>query len=275
MDENKLLLAGLEDKYDRCCQYNYLVSSDFLNLQQQSAAAGLLRRWNGSGNPGGPAKVFFFGGFPDAERRQVVFVPDYLEVKDEAELLEYFRRYPEECPLAVLEMSYRSGGNGVFGAKTLTHRDYLGSLLGEGIRREKLGDILVKPDGAQVIVVRELADYLMAHYGKAGRVSLSVQISPISVIDTAISRRDTVKFTVASPRLDSIVSGVFHVSRKDAQDAVSRGLVFVNEAEALKPDMQLRGGEKLVLRGKGKAIYKGVDGTSKKGKYYVTLEKFV
>lgn len=125
------------------------------------------------------------------------------------------------------------------------------------------------------MVVRELGDYLMAHYGKAGRISLDVKVSPISVIDTAISRRETVKFTVSSPRLDNVVSGVFHVSRKDAQEAVSRGMVFVNETEATKPDMQLKGGEKLVLRGKGKAIYQGVDGTSKKGKYYVTLEKFI
>lgn len=274
MDENKLLLAGLEDKYDRFLQYNYLVSSDFLNLQQQSAASGLLRNWNAASSAS-PGKVFLFGGYPDAERKQVVFVPDYLEISDEAELLAYFRENPDDCPLAVLEMSYSTGGCGVSGGKTLTHRDYLGSLLGEGIRREKLGDILVQPGGAQVLVARELADYLMAHYGKAGRVSLTVQVSPISVIDTAISRRDTVKFTVSSPRLDNIISGAFNVSRKDAQEAVSRGLVFVNEVEAVKPDRQLSGGEKLVLRGKGKAIYKGVDGTSKKGKLYVILEKFV
>lgn len=274
MDENKLLLAGLEDKYDRFLQYNYLVSSDFLNLQQQSAVSGLLRRWNAASSAS-PGKVFLFGGYPDAERKQVVFIPDYLEISDEAELLTYFCENPDDCPLAVLEMSYSTGGSGVSGGKTLTHRDYLGSLLGEGIRREKLGDILVQPGGAQVLVVRELADYLMAHYGKAGRVSLTVQVSPISVIDTAISRRDTVKFTVSSPRLDNIISGVFNVSRKDAQEAVSRGLVFVNEVEAVKPDRQLAGGEKLVLRGKGKAIYKGVDGTSKKGKLYVILEKFV
>ena len=273
MDENKLLIAGLEDKYDRFCQYNYLVSSDLLNLQQQSAVSGLLRQWNGI-NAATPGKIFLFGGFPDAERRQVVFVPDYLEISDEEALLEYFRQNPDECPLVVLEMHYSTGGAGA-GGKTLTHRDYLGSLLGEGIRREKLGDILVQPDGAQVIVVRELADYLMAHYGKAGRISLDVQVSPINVISTAISRRDTVKFTVSSPRLDNIVAGVFHLSRKDAQEAISRGLVFVNEAETVKPDRQLAGGEKLVLRGKGKAIYKGVDGISKKGKSYVILEKFV
>ena len=270
MDENKLLLAGLEDKYDRFLQYNYLVSTDFLNLQQQSAVQGMLRTWRVSGS-----KIFLFGGFADAERRQVVFVPDYVEVSDEAGLLEYFRQNPEDCPQVVLELHYSTGGSGVAGGKTLSHRDYLGSLLGEGIRREKLGDILVKPDGAQAVVVRELGDYLMAHYGKAGRISLDVKVSPISVIDTAISRRETVKFTVSSPRLDNVVSGVFHVSRKDAQEAVSRGMVFVNETEATKPDMQLKGGEKLVLRGKGKAIYQGVDGTSKKGKYYVTLEKFI
>ena len=268
MDENKLLLAGLEDKYDRFLQYNYIVTSDFLNLQQQSAASGLIGSWRRSG-----AKVFFYGGYEDAERRIVVFVPDYMEADSEAALSDYFRENPEECPLVLLDMAYQS--NASAGGRVLSHRDYLGSLLGEGIRREKLGDILVRPKGAQAVVTREMGEYLETHYGKAGRVSLDVQVLPINRIDTAISRRDTVKFTVSSLRLDSVVSGVFGLSRKDAQEAISRGLVFVNEVETCKPDRQLTGGEKLVLRGKGKAIFKGTDGTSKKGKVYVILEKFV
>ena len=138
-----------------------------------------------------------------------------------------------------------------------------------------MGDILVRPDGAQAVVTRELGEYLQMHYGKAGNVSLDVEVLPISAADTGVIRRETVEFTVTSPRLDSIVAGVFHLSRKDAQTAIARGLVFVNETEMLKPDLSLKGGEKLVLRGKGKAIYQGVSGTSKKGKVYVTLEKFV
>jgi len=268
MDENKLLLAGLEDKYDRFLQYNYMVTSGFLNLQQQSAAAGLLRSWRASG-----VKIFFYGGYADAERRVVVFVPDYLEIDDEAGLIDYFCRYPDECPLVLLDMAYQSRSSA--GGKVLTHRDYLGSLLGEGIRREKLGDILVREDGAQAVVTREMGEYLEAHYGKAGRVSLDVKVLPVNAADTGTVRRETVRFTVSSPRLDSIVSGVFRISRKDAQEAISRGLVFVNEAETTKPDMQPKGGEKIVLRGKGKAIYRGEEGTSKKGKIYVTLEKFL
>ena len=268
MDENKLLLASLTDKYERFLQYEYLIVSDFLNLSQQSAVSSLLKRWRAEGT-----KTFLFGGLPDAERRMVVFVPSYMEISDEDGLLEYFRENPQECPLVLLDLKIAGGQNR--GGRSLSHRDYLGSLLGEGIRREKMGDILVRPDGAQAVVTRELGEYLQMHYGKAGNVSLNVEVLPISAADTGIIRREIVEFTVTSPRLDSIVAGVFHLSRKDAQTAIARGLVFVNETEMLKPDHSLKGGEKLVLRGKGKAIYQGVSGTSKKGKVYVTLEKFV
>lgn len=269
MDENKLLLAQLTDKYEQFLQYDYLLTSDFLSLVQQSEISGLLRRWRSSGS-----KIFLFGGVMDAERRMVVFLPDYMEIAGEEELLDYFLKNPDECPLVLLDMKIR-GGQSRTGGRGLTHRDYLGSLLGEGIRRDKLGDILVRPDGAQAVVTREMGEYLTMHYGKAANVSLDVQVLPINAADTAIHRLDTVQFTVASPRLDSVIAGVFHLSRKEAAQAIGRGLVFVDEREVLKPDHGLKGGEKLVLRGKGKAIYQGISGTSKKGKIYVTLEKFV
>ena len=249
--DERLLLARILDRAQQAQSRNIPAYTDFLSPQQQMLARDLLSL-AGIREDG----FLFLGGYEGAERKVILFLPDWMD------------ETMAESPIRCLRAAFRA-------EEGLSHRDFLGSLMGMGIVREKLGDILVKPDGAQAVVVRELGDYLMAHYGKAGRVSLDVKVSPISVIDTAISRRETVKFTVSSPRLDNVVSGVFHVSRKDAQEAVSRGMVFVNETEATKPDMQLKGGEKLVLRGKGKAIYQGVDGTSKKGKYYVTLEKFI
>lgn len=268
MDENKLLLAELTDKYERFLRDSYLIVSDFLNLAQQSAAAGLFRRWRAEGS-----KICLFGGYPDAERRTVFFVPDYMPAGDETELMMYFCENPEECPVVLLDLKAAGGSNR--GGRTLTHRDYLGSLLAEGIRREKMGDILVRPDGAQVVVTREMGEYLKLHYSRAGNVPLEVRILPVSEADTASVHRETVRFTVASARLDSVTAGAFQLSRKDAAEAISRGMVFVDETEILKPDFSLKGGEKLVLRGKGKAIYQGVSGTSKKGKLYVTLDRFV
>ena len=141
MDENKLLLATIEDKLERFHNYYCIVNTDFLNLSQQAAARGLIQANK-------DVKAFFYGGFTDAERRQLIFVPDYVDAEDETGLIEYFHENPDLCPLVVLELSYQGGAKG----KNLGHRDFLGSLLAEGIKREKLGDILVSEGGAQMCI---------------------------------------------------------------------------------------------------------------------------
>ena len=80
---------------------------------------------------------------------------------------------------------------------------------------------------------------------------------------------------IASARLDNAVSAVFGTSRKIAAEAITSGLVFVNSVENKKPDFVLKGDEKLVLRGKGKAIYRGISGTSRKGKVYAEFDKYI
>ena len=263
IDENKLLLAGIEDKYENFLDYYALVSTDFMSLPQQSICSQFLRS-----TPG--VRGWLYGGYDDAERRMLVFVPDYIDVHSEKALIEYFAQNPEESPLVILNL-YKVGA----GSKELSHRDYLGSITGEGIKREKIGDILVRPGGAQVIAERTIAEYLVMHYGKAGRTSLDAEILPISQVDTGIVKKEEFRTSVASPRLDNVVAAVFNVSRKDAVAAINQGRVFVNDVENNKPDYTMKEGEKLVLRGKGKAIYKGNSGISKKGKIYITLEKYV
>lgn len=276
MDENRLFFATLEDKYDRFAQGNYLLTTDFLTLNEQAAALRFLRQHKG-------VRAFLYGGFADAERKLLVFVPDYLDIADESALIAWFAENPQDCPLRVLALRYQAAAGG----RLPGHRDFLGSLLGEGIRREKLGDILVdaapqsdrpqknsRSHQAQVVVMAELADYLSQHYSKAGRTALDVQVLPISSISSANSPKEVVKFTISSPRLDNIISAVFHLSRKEAAASISQGKVFVDGAEICKPDFSLKGGEKVVLRGKGKALYHGIDGTSRKGKIYITMEKY-
>ena len=264
MDENKLLLATIEEKYDRFLERDYMISTDFLNLQQQAQARLLLRKL-------GAARGFFYGGFPDAERRQLFFVPDYMGITKEEELAQWFAANPQECPLALLHVTYHRKGAG----RALTHRDFLGSLLAEGIRREKTGDILVEEERAQIVIARELATYLEAHYSRAGSVELEVKVAPVTEIRPISFQKENVEVSVSSPRLDNIVAAAFHVSRKEAVLAITQGKVFVEGLEINKPDFNLHGGEKVVLRGKGKVRYLGTVGTSKKGKLHVTLEKYI
>lgn len=281
MDENNLFLKTVQEKYERFCDYYMNMHSDFLSIEQQSLLSGFLRTHTKEG-------VYLFGGYGDAERQQVVFLPDYSGVPEKVNalaafanekeknsaiaqiLLEYFAENPDDCPICLLDVSIPPAEH-----RTLGHRDYLGALIGEGIRREKIGDILVAPKGAQIIVAAELGDYLAENFRHAGSVSINVKKASVFTLNGLKSETKNLKFTLSSPRLDNITAGIFGISRKDAAEAISRGKVFVNGREISKPDFTLKGGEKVVLRGKGKAIYNGISGESKKGKLYVNVDKYV
>lgn len=262
MDENRLLLATIEDKYRRFQRGGYLLSTDFLTEAQQIQAQGTEAAKD--------RRAFFYGGYDDAERQVLLFVPEYIAADDAAQLQAWFVENPAQCPLQLLSLTYRIG----VGAKRLTHRDFLGALLAEGIRREKVGDILVGETETQIVVSAELAAYLAQHFTRVGRTVVDAKVLPISRIKAAISTREEVKLIVASPRLDHIVASGFGVSRKAATAAINQGLVMVGGVQVLKPDKQLSGGEKVTLRGKGKVIYRGVTGTSKKGKCYIVVEQY-
>ena len=281
MDENNLFLKNIEEKYERFLDYYTIMNSDFLTMEQQSMLSGFLRAHRREG-------VFFYGGYAEAERRQVIFLPDYTGVSEKISALpqlgnekeenyavcrvltKYFEENPESSPICLLDVVIPPAEH-----KTLGHRDYLGALMGEGIKREKVGDILVHEKGAQIIVASELADYLAENFRQVGSASVLAKKAPISALNSTEIRTISLKFTVSSPRIDNIVSGVFGISRKDAVSAISHGKVFVSGREISKPDFALKGGEKIVLRGKGKAIYNGVTGTSKKGKVYINVEKYI
>ena len=263
MDDNKLFLKLIEERFARF-QENYAQDNgDFLSLEQQSMAMGFFRRNASQG-------AFLYGGYEDAERRIPLFMPDYTGVENEAQAIEFFAKDPGECPLVILKVSVPRQEK-----VTLTHRDYLGALMGEGIKREKIGDILVHPDGAQIVALRDMAVYLKDSLTSVGRASINTEILGIDKIDPGEIVKKEMSFNVPSPRLDNVISAVFGISRKSALEAISKGIVFVDGIEQSKPDVHPKEGQKLVLRGKGKAIYMGVTGNSRKGRDYITVIKYL
>lgn len=261
-DANKLLLNIIEDRFRRFQKSYSIVTTDFLDMTQGSLVAPFVRSHQAEG-------AYLFGGYEDAERKMVVFVPDYLGVANFDELCQYFVSNPEDCPIAILDVTIKQKG------VTLKHSDYLGSLLALGIKREKTGDIMVHDGGAQIFVATEIAEYLADNYFKAGRVPLEAKVKTLSELVHSKANIKEIRVSIPSPRLDNAISAAFDVSRKSAVEAINRGIVFVDNVENKKPDYTLKGGEKLVLRGKGKAIYKGIKGTSKKGKLYAEFDRYI
>ncbi|MBO4819443.1 MAG: RNA-binding protein [Firmicutes bacterium] len=249
--EEKMILAKALDELDKCQRENRICHTDFLDMRMQGLLAQELKL---SG-----ADWFFEGGYDTSERRMAVFLPDWAEKKD----------FYEDDPMEVLRVTHKEGG------KVLTHRDYLGSVLGLGISRAKVGDIIVCSKGADIIIDRDLEEFLLANYFKAGRTELSLSVVPISDINLSEVRTEFIKDTLASLRLDAFLASAYRCARSKAQEAVKQGLVFVNNAECLKADKELSEGDVVVLRGKGKCVLEEVGGTSKKDRTFITIKKYI
>lgn len=258
--EDRLLLAGIGDKLRQAEDRYMLTSTVFMDLRQRSLSEMYLREFKG-------IDYAFYGGYPDAERTVCVFFPEGFMQGENAE--SHFAEIPEEDPLTVIRAVRKKG------APLLSHRDYLGSLMGLGIRRESVGDILVREEGADIILLKEIADFVLINYSKAGKTPLELCEIPVKELIFRTGERCEITESVASLRLDNLVSAAFSVSRNKAVEAASEGLIFIDGINVKKPDRIIREGEKIVFRGKGKAVFVGVKGKSSKGRLIAVIEKYV
>ena len=256
LKEDKMLFAHIEDLYDKCINEYTLGSSGFLDLRQQSLIREKYKY---------DAAVSFYGGYEDAERRICVLLPEWISQS----ATEYFSENQADNPVVWIR-AFRPSGSRVLG-----HRDYLGSLVGMGIKREKIGDILVREDGADIAVLREISEFLLYNYDKAGRTSLKLETVSSNDIRLQPQRFREITDTVASLRLDSVLSSAFGLSRAKAAEAIRKGAAFVNSSQILKADFNISEGDRLVIRGLGKARLVQIGGSSKKGRTYIKIEKYL
>jgi len=246
--EDELLIATIEDKLRQSADQNIVTNTGFLDGRQ---CALVLQQFKG-------ARFTLWGGFEDAERRVMVVLPDYVEAIND-----------EYDPLALIRVTAPKA------TRPLDHRDYLGSLLALQISRDVIGDIIVSEHGADIVVLKSISEFILTNYTQAGHTSLSCELLPIDQIDTGTPTIKEKKDTVASLRLDNVVAAIFNFSRTKAQDAVKSGLVYLNNQQCLKPDASVALGDKIVLRGRGKAILKEIGGNTKKNRIYITIDQYV
>lgn len=252
MKEDKILLAGIRDKWRKCRECYMVTSTGFLDLHQRSLAENLCREL---AREDSEIRYVFYGGYEDAERTVLMFLPDYAKPED-------------DHPLAAVRMRRKPGG------KALAHGDYLGSLMGLGLKREAVGDILVSERGADIVVLAEIRSFLLTHYDKAGRTSLSPEEIGLDELEIPEMRVQEYRDTVASLRLDNMVASAFSLSRGAAAEAVRSGIVFVNHVQADKVSMMLREGDQIVCRGKGKVLFERIEGKTRKDRLVAVMKKY-
>lgn len=247
--EERVLLGRLWDGWERCRSRNVPEVSGFLSPHEQALARQLLRAL------GAEDGYVLWGGYEGAQRCQVHFLPDWMDA-------------PEASAVRCLRCRF-------YETEHPTHRDFLGSLMGLGLTREKVGDILVSPRWADVLVGSSVADHLLREWSQAGRVHLKVEeITPeeLSIPEEQVKH---IRDTVASLRLDSVLSVGFSVSRSAAAELIRGGKAEVNWMPCDKPDAVVSQGDVLTVRGLGKCCLEEIGGQSRKGRTAVTVKRYL
>ena len=162
-----------------------------------------------------------------------------------------------------------------YGGESLTHRDFLGSLMGLGLTRGTIGDILVTESQCQVLALPKTAAFLLSDWESAGRVKLKTASLPLEELEIPAQTCKEIRDTVSSLRLDNVLAAGFSVSRGRAAEAVEKGAVQVNWAVCQKPDKPVAAGDTITCRGMGKCVLDSVGGPTKKGRLPVVIRRFV
>ena len=247
--QDKMLLSKLWDKIQTGIRKNIPVSTCFLTPYELEMSKFLFGNLDG---------LHSFGGYPDAERKMLVFLPDYL---DENAL-------SEEAGLTCLRATFYENDSP-------SHRDFLGSLMGSGIAREAVGDICVGSNSCDFFVTTEIAPYLLQNFTNAGRTKLHLEEIALDAIELAQPQTKEIRDTIASLRLDSVISAGFRIGRSQAAEFVSSGRAAVNGLPCEKADKAVSEGMKISVRGLGKILLKTVGGTTKKGRISVVIDRYI
>lgn len=248
--EDRILLAKLWDKIQNGMRRSIPANTGFLSPRELEMARYLF---------GEPEGLVSFGGYEDAERRILCYLPDYLE----PEWL-----YGEDSPVVCLRADFYEGDS-------LNHRDFLGGLMGCGISRESVGDICVGPGSCDFFVTDEIAPYLLQSFSSAGRAKL--RLSQISLSEAQIPEPEVkeIRDTLASIRLDSVISAGFRIGRSLAASYVSAGKAAIDGLPCEKADKTVSESSCISVRGLGKIKLYSVNGQTKKGRISVVIHRYV
>ena len=248
--EDRVLLAKVWDKIQTGIRKNIPASTCFLTLRELDMTRYLFGSLDG---------LHAFGGYEGAERQMLVYLPDYM---DESALTD------EDSPLVCLRAEFYEGD-------TPTHRDFLGALMGAGIARETVGDICVGKGSCDFFVTDEIAPYLLQNFFSAGRTKLRLTQIPLQDVQVPEPEVKEIRDTLASLRLDSVISSGFRVGRSQAAQYVTSGRVAIDGLPCEKPDKAVTEGAKISVRGLGKIKLKSVNGQTKKGRISVVIDRYV
>lgn len=253
--EDKICLSHILDKMEFTKTKGRIEYTDFLDMYQVSLVENFLRKMKFE-------NYQFYGGYANAERKILIIYPE----KYEEEMLE--KNYHKLLQIVRIRLPEEVKGK-------YSHRNYLGGIVKLGLKREKVGDILVAEEGADVITIKDFADILKQQLPALTRFEASkITIEEIQNLQEGEIKIEDIKIIVPSLRLDNFVSDLARTSRSKAVQIIDQERVFINGQNETKASKQLKLKDTITIRGKGRFVVKEFAGTTRSGRLVVIVEKY-
>lgn len=229
---------------------NIYTNTDFLNINEINILNNLISQLP-------PVKYELSGGNSYAERKIAIFSPHDIY-------------YEQDLPISVIQIAPINSQY----AEQLTHRDFLGAILNLGIERSKVGDIFIKNNNAYVYCITDMAEYIIDNLTKIRHTFVKCSIHDESDFEITPELK-LINGTVANIRLDSLIATAFGTSRSSIISFIESGKVFVNGKIITSNGYTLKEKDIISVRGKGRFMYNGTSGVTKKGRNIVSVYLYV
>ena len=242
--DTKLLFAKVLDRALLCEKRGVRAFSDFLDPMSARKFCEVLEM-------DASCNVMSYGGAFGCERLMIGFYNEYDSMSE------------SDFPIHALEIVHNND--------KLSHRDFLGSILGTGITRDRLGDIFVFADRAIAFLDAEISDYVFNSLISIGSTSISCSFLDDDFLIAPFADTQPKNIVVSSMRLDAVISGIFNLSRGKAAKLIESEKVFVNWQEVKSASKLVSEGDNITLRGTGRAKIETINGTTSKDNISITV----
>ncbi|WP_127579651.1 YlmH family RNA-binding protein [Paenibacillus koleovorans] len=249
-DEHHFVDKAL-DWLERAGERHTVKLSDFLDPRQAHILTMLANRHS-------DAQVQLFGGYVGAERKRAWIAPEY--------------KAPQEADFQLSLLAITSE-DPQFGS--LEHGDFLGALLGVGLKRDRIGDLHVKERQCHVVLATEVSDFFRMQLQQVGRAHVRTELLPISALEPVVQSYEEMGLSVASMRMDGIVSDVYRLSRAKVLPPIKNGRCRINWKVEEDPSKSLKAGDVVSFQGFGRFRVLDVEGETKKGRIRLKIGKYV
>ncbi|MBM6618530.1 RNA-binding protein [Bacillus suaedaesalsae] len=222
--------------------------TDFLDPREQQIVTSII----GSSTD---VVVQFFGGADYVERKRALLYPSYYTPETDDYSIKLFEiDYPHKFV-------------------NIEHPQVLGSLMSLGLKRSKFGDILAEEQQIQIIVAKEVADYILMNLQSIGKAKIKLIEKDLSAIIHIAESWKEESCTVSSMRLDVIVAEAFNLSRSKASPLINAGLVKVNWKKVEETAFECQEGDMISVRGYGRCKLTTIEGKTKRDKWRIKVTK--